>query len=99
ERLERIAMKIPILVQCESGNGFRAELLPGQPLKAQRTTPEDAIQKLRNAIQTRIDQGARIAYLEFSEPQNPWLALIGVYKNDPFLDEYKQALADYRKQV
>ena len=92
-------MKISILVQSESGNGFRAELLPGQPLTAQGTTPEDAIEKLRNAIQTRIDQGARIAYLEFSEPQNPWLALIGVYKNDPFLDEYKQALADYRKQV
>jgi predicted RNase H-like HicB family nuclease len=92
-------MKIPILVQSEDGNGFRAEVLPAQALVAQGATPEDAIEKLRRAIQTRIDHGARIAYLEFAEPPNPWLSLIGAYKGDPFLDEYKQAMADYRKQV
>ena len=92
-------MKIPVLVQSENGNGFRAKLLPGQPLSAEGTTPEDAIENLRHAIQTRIDQGARIAYLELSEPHNPWLQLIGVYKDDPLLDGYRQAMADYRKQV
>jgi predicted RNase H-like HicB family nuclease len=97
--VERIPMKIPVLVQSENGNGFRAEVLPGQALVAQAATPEDAIEKLRKAIQARIDQGAWIAYLEFAEPPNPWLRLIGAYKGDPYLDEYKKAVADYRKQV
>ena len=92
-------MKIPVLVQSEKGNGFRAEFLPGQAIVAEGATPEDAIENLRHAIQARIDQGARIAYVELAEAQNPWLSLIGVYKADPYLDEYKQAMAEYRKQV
>lgn len=92
-------MKIPVLVESEKGNGFRAEFLPGQALVAEGATPQDAIEKLRHALQVRIDQGARIAYLELEEPENPWLSLIGVYKDDPYLDEYKQAIAEYRKQV
>jgi hypothetical protein len=92
-------MKIPVLVQAEPGNGFRAEVLPGQALVAEGATPESAMEKLRQSIQARLDRGARIAYLEFAEPENPWLALIGVYQGDPYLDDYKQALAEYRKQV
>ena len=57
-------MKIPVLVQSQNGNGFRAEVVPAQALVAEGATPEDAIEKLRSAIQTRIDQGARIAYLD-----------------------------------
>jgi hypothetical protein len=57
------------------------------------------MEKLRNVIQARLDQGAEIAYLEFAEKENPWLQLIGVYKDDPYLDEYNQAIAEYRKQV
>ena len=92
-------MRIPVLVQSENGNGFRAELLPAQTFFAEGPTAEDAMEKLRGLIQTRIDQGAEIAYLEFAEKQNPWLQLVGIYKDDPYLDDYKQAIADYRRQV
>ncbi len=57
------------------------------------------MEKLRELIQSRLDHGAQVAYLEFAEKQNPWLKLIGIYKDDPYLDEYKQAIADYRTQV
>jgi hypothetical protein len=92
-------MKIPVLVQSENGNGFRAEVLPTQTFFAEGPTAEDAMKNLRGLIQARLDEGAEIAYLEFAEKENPWLQLIGVYKGDPYLDEYKQAIADYRTQV
>ena len=92
-------MKIPILVHSENGNGFRAEVLPAQAFIADGPTPEEAMENLRSLIQLRIDQGAEIACLEFAEKQNPWTELIGVYKDDPYLVEYKQAIAEYRKQV
>jgi hypothetical protein len=92
-------MRIPVLVQSENGNGFRAEVLPAQTLFAEGPTAEEAMEKLRGVIQARLDQGAEIAYLEFAEKKNPWLQLVGVYKDDPYLDEYKQAIAEYRKQV
>ena len=50
-------------------------------------------------IGTLDTKGAEIAYLEFAEKDSPWLKLIGVYKDDPYLDDYKQAVAEYRKQV
>ena len=92
-------MKIPVLVQSENGNGFRAEVLPSQTLVAEGSTAADAMENLRGLIQERIDHGAEIAYLEFAEKQNPWLQLIGVYKDDPYLEDYKQAIADYRREV
>jgi len=92
-------MKIPVLVQSEDSNGFRAELLPSATLVGEGRTPEDAMDKLRDAIQSRLNQGAQIAYIELAEGQNPWLQLVGVYKDDPYLSDYLQALADYRKQV
>ena len=92
-------MKIPILVQSENGNGFRAEVLPAQTFFAEGPTAADAMANLHGMIQAKIDQGAEIAYLEFAEKENPWLQLIGVYKDDPYLDEYKQAIAEHRRQV
>jgi hypothetical protein len=92
-------MKIPVLVQPENGNGFRAELLPTQTFFGEGPTAEVALENLRGLIQERIDQGAEFACLEFAEKDNPWLQLIGAYKDDPYLDEYKQAIADYRRQV
>ena len=92
-------MKIPVLVQSENGNGFRAEILSAQTLSAEGSSVEVAMDNLRGIIQDRLDHGARIETLEISESQNPWLQLVGVYKNDPYLDEYKQAIADYRKRV
>lgn len=92
-------MKIPVLVQSENGNGFRAEILSAHTLSAEGATVEVALENLRGKIQDRLDHGARIATLEVAESQNPWLQLIGVYKDDPYLDEYKQAIADYRKQI
>lgn len=91
-------MIIPILVQSENGNGYRAELLPTSAFVGEGATPEDAVKKLRERFQARLDQG-EIAYLEIGKTDNPWLKLIGVYKDDPYLEEYKQAIADYRKQV
>ena len=92
-------MKIPVLVQSENGNGFRAEILPSETFFAEGSTAEDAMEKLRGKIQARIDQGAELACLEFAEKENPWLQLIGVYKDDPYLADYKQAIAEYRRQV
>jgi hypothetical protein len=92
-------MKIPVLVQSENGNGFRAQILAGQALSAEGATPELAMAKLRATLQEQLDRGAQLATLEIPESENPWLNLVGVYKDDPYLDEYKQAIADYRKQV
>ena len=92
-------MKIPILVQSENGNGFRAEILPATTFCGEGPTPKEAVENLRGLIQTRIDEGAEIGYLEFADNANPWLELIGVYKHDPYLSDYKQAIAEHRRQV
>ncbi|MBI3821614.1 MAG: hypothetical protein HY289_02930 [Planctomycetes bacterium] len=92
-------MQIPVLLQSENGNGFRAEIMAGQLLSAEGPTAEVAMNNLRGKIQEQLDRGARIVNLEIVETPNPWLQLVGVYKDDPYLNDYKQAIADYRQQV
>ena len=81
-------MKIPVLVQSENGNGFRAEIISAQSLSAVGPTAEIAMEKLRAVIQEQLDRGAQIATLDVPESPNPWLRLVGVYKDDPYLEDY-----------
>ena len=37
--------------------------------------------------------------LEVSPDANPWIDFAGMFKDDPMIDEWKRAMADYRKQV
>ena len=43
--------------------------------------------------------GAEIVPLDVGNETHPWLQFAGMFKDDPMLDEWKQAMADYRDQV
>jgi len=37
--------------------------------------------------------------LEIATEPNPWVEFVGMYKDDPLIDEWKRAVEDYRKTV
>ena len=37
--------------------------------------------------------------LKHSQAENPWLKIAGIFKDDPFMEEWKQAMAEYRNQI
>ena len=92
-------MQIPVLIEPISGNGYRAR--GGDPfaLTADGATPDEALQKLREAIESRLTTGSRLVPLEVANGDSPWLKMAGMFKNDPMFDEWQQAIAEYRRQV
>src|SRR5690242_7695159 len=91
-------MQIPVLIERVEGNGYRAR--GGEPfaLTAEGATREEALQRLREVIKSRLAD-AECVSVEVPTTDNPWLRLEGVYKDDPLFDEWQAAIAEYRRQV
>jgi hypothetical protein len=90
-------MEIPILIEPIAGNGYRArgELFG---LCADAPTREEALAKLKEQLQARLRAGAELVPVEVPTP-HPLAEFAGMFKDDPGLDDWKQAMAEYRKGI
>lgn len=92
-------MQVPVLVEPVAGNGFRAKGAEPFGLITLGATREEALQKLRADIQSRLAHGAEVRLLDVPTANDPWQRLEGIYKDEPLFDEWQQAIAEYREQV
>lgn len=92
-------MQIPVLIEMIAGNGFRARGGEPLPLVVEAPTREEALAKLRAACQARLQNGTEIISLDLTPANHPWLEFAGMFKNDPLVEEWKQAMAEYRLKV
>jgi hypothetical protein len=94
-------MQIPILIEPVTGNGFRSR--GGEPfaLSAEGATVEEVQTKLQEQLQARLRGGAEIITLQVAEqsPANPWVHFAGMFKDDPYFDEWQEAIAENRRKV
>src|SRR5262245_5273681 len=92
------AMDIPVLVEPAANNGFRA--VSGEPLRLETEAPtrEEAIQKLRQLIDRRVAAGAEVVAMPVGAAAHPLAAFAGMLKDDPSVEPWKQAMADYRRK-
>ena len=92
-------MKIPVLIEATVGQRYRASA--GEPFVAsvEGDSPEAALQMMREQIELRVAQGALIATLDLPNGENPWLEGVGMFRDEPLFDEWKQAMADYRREA
>jgi hypothetical protein len=88
-------MEIPVLVSPILGNGFQAEALG---LRVEGATQDEALAKLRSEIAERTASGARIISLVVPQGRPPWAEFAGELRDDPMLDAWKEAMAEYRRQ-
>lgn len=91
-------MDIPVWVEPVANNGFRA--VTGEPLHLETEAPtrEEAIRKLRQLIERRVAAGAELIAVSIETPAHPLAAFAGMLKDDPSLEPWKQAMADYREK-
>ncbi len=91
-------MQISVLLEPTPGNGFRAR--SGEPLAltAEGATRDQALEQLRGLIRGRVAAGAEIVALELAPSTHPWAPFAGDLKNDPILEEWKDAMAQYRNE-
>jgi hypothetical protein len=93
-------MQIPILIERVSVDLYRAR--SGEPLaaSAEGATPEEAKRKLREALVARFAAGGVwMEMLDLPEAENPWLRVAGMYKDDPYFDEWQKEIAERRREI
>ena len=89
-------MHIPILIERVAGNGFRSR--GGEPyhLSAEGATREEVVAKLREQLTSQLRQGVEMLALDVA---NPWAEHAGMFKDDPYFDEWQQAIAENRRKI
>src|SRR5580658_2230580 len=92
-------MQIPVLVERLKGNGYRARGKEPFAGSARGSTREEALAKLRVKIQTRLKNGTEIVGLDVGSQPHPLAEFAGMFKDDPWIDDWVQSMAEYRQQV
>jgi hypothetical protein len=92
-------MKIAVLIEPVPGNGFRAK--GGEPLamSAEGATRAEAIAHLKTLIANRLTVGTELIGLELGPEEHSLAPVSGWTTDDPLLDEWQQAVVDYRRRV
>ncbi len=92
-------MEIPIIVEPTGHNGFRASSGGLWGLEIEAPTREEAVQKLRELIDRRLEAGAELLALDVRSGAHPLARFAGMLKDDPLLQPWKEAMAEYRQQT
>jgi hypothetical protein len=92
-------MQLPILLETVAGNGYRASSGPPLALAAEGSTQEEALLRLRRLIAGRLDSGAQLVPLDVAVLEHPQPPFAMLSPDDPLQKEWKQAMADYRRQI
>ena len=93
-------MKIPVLIEPIANDGFRATGGPPFDVTAQGTTREEALARLREAIDHRMVEGLVVIPMEIeTTEENPWDKVVGMFRDEPLFDEWQEAIAEYRRKA
>jgi hypothetical protein len=91
-------MQIPVLIEPIARNAYRAKSLQPFAVSAKGATREEALAKLRAKIEGRLKSRTELVGLEVGAPPEPWMAFGGMFKDDPWIDDWKRSVAEYRRQ-
>jgi predicted RNase H-like HicB family nuclease len=92
-------MQIPVLVEPVKGNGYRARGKEPFAVSAKGATREEALAKLRAKIRARLKSGTEVVGLEIGPEPHPWMEFAGMFKDDPWIEDWKQSIEEYRQKV
>lgn len=92
-------MQIPVLVERLKRNGYRARLSEPFAVSSKGSTREEALTKLRAKIETRLGNGTELVGLEIGSQSDPWMEFAGMFKGDPWIDDWKKSIEEYRQKI
>ena len=92
-------MQVATLIEPIGDRGFRAKAGSPFEITVEATSRQEAVRQLRECLQQRMDAGAEFVTLEMNTATHAWAEFAGDLKDDPLLNEWKHAMAEYRAQV
>ena len=77
-----------VLIEPQENGGFSPIVIGLPECKAEGTTKEEALTKLRQLLQARLEK-AEIVSLEIEPPRKeyPWMKFAGMFEDDPQFDD------------
>jgi hypothetical protein len=87
------------LVERLPDRRYRAK--SGEPIVAEAEGDSDAeaVDKLKSLLQARLTNGTRLTSVELSMPgEDPWIDGAGCLKDDPFLEQWQEAIRENRRR-
>jgi hypothetical protein len=95
-----LVVELATIVEPITGNGYRASGAGGLSLglSAEGATPGEALANLGKLVQARITTGAALVPLQVPPP-HPFAQDAGYLRDDPLLDDWKNAMADARRRL
>lgn len=92
-------MQVATLIEPIGARGFRAKIGSPFEITVEAASRQEAVQQLRACLQQRMAAGAELVTLEMNTTTHAWAEFAGDLKDDPMLDDWKNAMAEYRAQV
>jgi hypothetical protein len=94
-------VQIPILIEPVAGNGFRSRGGELFGLSGEGATRAEVVAQLQEQLAARLREGTELISLDVAaQPAgNPWVQFAGMFKDDPYFDEWQQAIADNRRKM
>ena len=96
----RLTVQISVFLERVDGNGYRARGTGPFAASAEGSTREEALARLREEIQALFKKsGTEVVALEIGHDPHPWLEFAGMHKDDPWIEDWKRSVAEYRRKV
>ena len=94
------ALKYDVLLEQTHDNGYTARLSAWPDIFVQAPTREKALQQMRILLQQRLAK-IEIVTLEIqpTEINHSWAPFAGDWANDPWMEDYKAGIEQYRREV
>jgi hypothetical protein len=92
-------MQIPVLIEPVATSGFRARSGEPLPLTVEGVTREEALNKLKQLLESKLQNGSELVTLQIGSAENPWLRGAGIFANSPLFDEWKAIMEENRRKA
>jgi hypothetical protein len=90
-------MQLPVLIEPLSNDSFRATSGEPVPVVVEAPTPDEAMQKVQQAIRTKLESGARLASIVLTTGEHTWLPFAGMLSSDdPLVQEWIEVMKESR---
>jgi predicted RNase H-like HicB family nuclease len=96
-------MTFRIFVQHQLEQGYVASVIGIPDCVAEGATREEAVAKAKEALSRILAQGEIVSVemenVLHTQPDNPWLKIIGMFKDDPTWDDFQASIEEYRREL
>ena len=94
-------MEVPVIIEPVAGSGYRVTGAGGLSvgLTSEGATAAEAIERLSEKIQTRLQAGAKLTELNVATGPAPWKQDAGYLADDPLYQPWLNAMQEYRREL